>query len=149
MSTIAQNPRWSDAQHVSIILDVQFEEAKDFCAFVAAPDDCTTHGPMLYSFALQGLFGEVKDSDEERILRGEIDPPEGHIVKNGEIINLAQAEKEAQEKLNGFLAELNSEKAKAKAETNEDFAKERKIKLTALLAVEQQSGWPLDVDWPA
>jgi hypothetical protein len=46
------------------------------------------------------------------------------------------------------LAELNTEEAKAMAEIDGDYAAERKAKLLALLAVKQQPGWPLNVEWP-
>ena len=93
-----KNPKWSDAAHSSIILDAMFigcngeEEIWEEQAFVAAPNDCTSYGPMLFNFAVNGIFGKVADSDEERILSGEIPPPQGFAVKNGEIVNLMEIE---------------------------------------------------------
>jgi len=141
-----KNPRWVNSKKEQIIVDVL--ASGEWFPFVATPDDCTTHGPMLYNFALKGIFGEIKDSDEERIVRGDIPPPEGFIVKDGKIIDLAEAEVEAQAKLDRLLAGLNTEEAKAQAEVDEDFAAERKEKIKALLAVKSQKGWPLDVEWP-
>jgi hypothetical protein len=40
-----------------------------------------------------------------------------------------------------------SEESKARAELDEDYALERKAKLTSLLAVKQQPGWPFEVEW--
>jgi hypothetical protein len=34
------------------------------------------------------------------------------------------------------------------AEIDEDYAAERRAQLAALLAVKQQPGWPVTVDWP-
>ena len=46
------------------------------------------------------------------------------------------------------LAELQTPEALAQAEIDEVYAAERKEKLTALLAVKKQDGWPLVVVWP-
>ena len=148
MFTNAKNPRWSGTDHSSIILDVLFENETEYCPFVASRDDCTTHGPMLFNFAVNGIFGKVADSDSERILRGEISPPEGYQVINGEIVDVAAAEQEAQVELNRRLAELQTPEVLAQAELDEKFAHKRKEKLRVLLAVKEQSGWPFNIQWP-
>jgi len=148
MFTNAKNPQWADREHTKIILDVQFIGEEEYVPFVAAPDDCTTHGPMLYNFALNGIFGEIALSDIERIIAGGLPVPEGYVLKDGQLVNVAMYEQHAMEELNRRLAELNSEEAKAQAEIDEDYAAERKAKLTALLAVKAQDGWPVAVEWP-
>jgi hypothetical protein len=146
MITNARNPRWTDSTRKTIIVDVEMDG--DWVGFTASPEDCTTHGPMLFNFAVNGLFGEVAPSDEERIIAGELPIPEGYAVQEGKLVNIAVYEQMAMEELNRRLAELNSEEAKAKAEIDEDYAAERKAKLTALLAVKQQPSWPVTVEWP-
>jgi len=148
MFTKAKNPRWADAAHTKIILDVQFIGEDEYVNFVAASDDSTFHGPMLYNFSLDGLFGLVADSDEERILRGEIEPPPGQQVIDGKIVNIAVLEWETQAELNHRLAELQTPEALAQAEVDGEYAAERKIKLAALLGVKKQKGWPVTVQWP-
>ena len=144
----AKNPRWANKTHEQIILDVQFKDDEDYVSFTASPKDCTTHGPMLFNFAKNGVFGPVEDSREERILRGEIEPPEGQAVIDGKIVSLAALEREAQAELDKRLAALNAEEAKARAEIDEDYAAGRRAKLAALLAVKEQEGWPGEVEWP-
>jgi hypothetical protein len=148
MITDAKKPRWADETHSNIQLDVKLENSAEYVSFVASPDDCTTHGPMLFNFAKNGLFGPVQDSDKERILRGELPVPEGYEIVDGQIVDTALAEQEATAELNSRLAALNTEEAKALAETDEDYAAQRKAKLIALLAVRQQEGWPVTVVWP-
>jgi len=46
------------------------------------------------------------------------------------------------------LSELQTPVALARAEVDSAFAADRKTKLTALLAVEEQPGWPLNAKWP-
>jgi hypothetical protein len=73
-----------------------------------------------------------------------------YAIRHGEQVWYAQEgrDREAQEELGRRLAELNTEEAKAMAEIDGDYAAERKAKLLALLAVKQQPGWPLNVEWP-
>ena len=146
MFTNARNPKWTGADHKTIRLEVEMNG--EWVGFVASPTDCTDYGPMLYNFAVNGVFGEIADSDEERIIAGELPAPEGYIVQDGELVNVAMYEQQAMAELNRRLAELNSEEAKAQAELDEDYAAERREKLVALLAVKTQPGWPLEVEWP-
>jgi len=93
MFTNAKNPRWADSAHVKITLDVRFIGEDGYVPFVACADDCTTHGPMLFHFANNGLFGPIADSDAERMVRGEIPPPPGHVVEDGELRPMTEVER--------------------------------------------------------
>jgi hypothetical protein len=142
-----KNPRWMNGK-TSIQLEVQSAKTEEWISFVASPTDCTEYGPMLYNFALNGLFGEILASDEERIIAGELPVPEGYTVQDGKIVNLAALEQEATAELQRRLGELQTPEALALAEIDEEYAAERKIKITALLAVKQQADWPVTVEWP-
>ena len=146
MFSNARNPKWTGADHRTVTLEVEMNG--EWAGFVASPTDCTDYGPMLYSFAANGVFGDIAASDEERIIAGELPAPEGYAVRDGELVNAAQREQQATAELNRRLAALNSEEAKAQAEIDEDYAAERKAKIAALLAVKRQEGWPLAVEWP-
>jgi len=146
MFTNARNPKWTGADHTTIRLEVEMNG--EWVGFVASPTDCTDYGPMLFNFAVNGIFGPVADSDEERIIAGELPAPDGFIVQDGQLVNVAMHEQQAQAELNRRLAELNSEEAKARAELDDEYAAERKAKLAALLAVKAQDGWPVTVEWP-
>ena len=146
MFTNARNPKWTGADHRTITLEAEMNG--EWVGFVASLTDCTDYGPMLYNFAANGIFGPVADSDEERVIAGELPAPEGYVVQDGKLVNVAQYEQQAQAELNRRLAALNSEEAKAQAAIDEDYAAERKAKIAALLAVKQQEGWPVTVEWP-
>ena len=146
MFTNAREPKWAGADHGAITLEVEMNG--EWVRFVASPDDCTEYGPMLYHFAANGVFGPVAGSDEERIIAGELPVPEGYEVRDGELINTAVYGQQATAELNRRLAELNSEEAKARAEIDENYAAERREKIAALLAVKEQPGWPVTVQWP-
>jgi len=148
MFTNAKNPRWADAERGKIILDVRFIGEEEYVPFVASADDSATHGPMLFNFAVNGIFGTVADSDEERILKGEIEPWDGYKVIDGEIVNVAELEREAQGELDRRLTELQSPQSLAEAECDEEYAAKRKEKLAALLSVKGQPGWPHKPRWP-
>ena len=148
MLTNAKNPRWASKAHAQIILDVQFKGGESYASFTASPEDCTAHGPMLFNFAKNGVFGPVADSDEERILRGELAPPEGCAVIGGKVVNLAAQERKAQAELDRRLAALNTEEAKARAELDKAYAEGRRAKLAALLVLKGQKNWPGEVKWP-
>jgi hypothetical protein len=143
-----KNPKWATKAHKQIIIDVQFKSGGEHFKFVASPKDCTEYGPKLFENAKNGLYGPVEDSGEERILRGEIEPPKGYRIIDGKIINIAAKEREAQAGLEQRLAPLNSGESRARAEVDEGYAAERKTKLQALLAVKEQPGWPLEAAWP-
>jgi len=144
----AKNPRWTDSGRTKILLDVQLTEEEEFVGFVASPTDCTDYGPMLYNFAVNGVFGPVAASDEERILAGDLPVPEGYVVQDGQLINIAKYEQQATEELNRRLAVLQTPEAMAQAEVDGEYAAERTAKLAALLAVKEQPGWPVTVEWP-
>jgi len=146
MFTNARKPKWTGADHKAITLEVEMNG--EWGSFVASPTDCTDYGPMLYNFAANGIFGEIANSDEERIVAGDLPVPEGYEVQDGKLVYIAMYEQQAAAELNRRLAELNSEKAKARAEINGEYAAERKAKIAELLAVEDQPGWPVAVEWP-
>jgi hypothetical protein len=106
-----------------------------------------------------------KMTREERIVAGLDDPEPGTRVQDGKIVPMTPDERytagliteeqfqeyklqQALAELNGRLAALSTEEAKAMAEVDPDYAAERKTKIAALLAVKQQPGWPVTVVWP-
>jgi hypothetical protein len=59
--TAATNPRWTNAAHNSIDLDVAFEElGPDPIPFTATPGD-TVHGRALFDAAASGEYGTVAE----------------------------------------------------------------------------------------
>jgi hypothetical protein len=102
---------------------------------------------------------------EERVIAGLDAPEPGFKAEGGKITAMSLSEKvaagivteeeyaatvstEAEAELNRRLAPLNTEEAKATAEVDPEYASGRKAKLLALLGVKQQTGWPLNVEWP-
>jgi hypothetical protein len=116
--------------------------------------------------------GYVREGDnlrpmtqEERVLTRLDDPPHGYKVVGGEIVPLTLEEKvdageiteedynkrvaeDNNAELQRRLAELQTPEALAQAEVDEEYAIWRKTRLVALLAVKQQSDWPIIVEWP-
>ena len=144
----AKNPRWTDSSKTKIMLDVKLTGENDYCSFVANPSDCTDYGPMLFNFAVNGVFGQIMLSDEERVLSGELPVPEGFVIQDGKLVNIAVMEQDAEMELQRRFAELQTPESIARSEIDEKYAAQRKKKLAALLAVKEQSGWPLAVVWP-
>jgi len=147
MFTSVKNPRWSEPAHRSVTLDVLLEGEEGYVPFAASPSDCTTHGPLLYNLAVDGLFGPVQDSDYERMLRGDLPLPEGHTVIGGVIYNDAEQAGLARARVREALEGLTAPEAVARAELDEGYAAERLEKMRGLLDIEQQPGFPYDVDW--
>jgi len=146
MFTNARNPKWSDKARRAIILEVEVNG--EWVPFAASPTDPTDYGPMLFNFALKGIFGEIAESDEVLILRGELPVPEGYAVQDGKLIYTVEYEQRSTDELNRRLAELQTPEAVAMAEIDKAYAAERKSKLVALLEVKGQPGWPINVEWP-
>ena len=146
MFTNARNPKWTGADHSKILLEVEMNG--EWVDFVASPTDVTSHGPMLYNFATHGIFGEIADSDEERIIAGDLPVPDGYAIQEGALVNVAEYEQAAQTELDNRLAALNSEENKARAAIDENYAAEWKVQIALLLAVKGQPGWPVAVEWP-
>ena len=103
---------------------------------------------MLYNLAIDGVFGKISDSEEEQILKGEMSPWEGYKVIDGKIVNIAEMEQQAEIELHRRLNEHLTPEAEAMAKIDKKYAEQQKIKLTELLAVRQQAGWPIDIIWP-
>jgi hypothetical protein len=106
-----------------------------------------------------------KMTEDEKILAGLLPPPEGRKIEDGKIVLMTLEDKLAagtvteedylsaktalaQAELNRRLAELSTEETRAMAEVDQEYAAERKAKMSALLAVKQQDGWPVNVVWP-
>ncbi|MDR0289811.1 MAG: hypothetical protein LBI06_02640, partial [Treponema sp.] len=102
---------------------------------------------------------------DERVIAALDAPPSGFKVEKGKIVAMTVPEKieagqlgqeeyeqclaaENECELQHRLADLQTPKAMAQAEIDEKYAAVRKAKLAALLEVEQQDGWPLEVSWP-
>jgi hypothetical protein len=111
----------------------------------------------------EGAFEPM--SREERVVAGLDAPEPGFKAEGGRIVAMSLSEKlgaglvsreeyaaamagEAEAELSRRLALLNTEEAKATAETDPEYAAARKAEMLALLAVKKQPGWPLDVEWP-
>ena len=146
MFTDVKDPQWTGANHATIILDV--ESGGQWSKFVASQTDVTDYGRLLYHLAVHGKFGKIADSEEELIIAGKLPVPEGYAIREGALVNIIEYAQAAQTELDLRLAELNSDENKARAVIDEDFAVEWKARLTALLAVKGQPGWPQEVIWP-
>jgi hypothetical protein len=144
----AKNPQWADKDHSKIIIEVRSDQFSGWSAYTADRNDIEAEGIRLWYDAFMGKYGTMADSDEERIQRGEIPPPEGYQVIDGVIVDIVSLSRDAEAELNRRLAEFTTEEAKARAELDEAYAAERKTKLAALLAVKQQAGWPVNIAWP-
>ena len=116
--------------------------------------------------------GYIREGDElrpmtaeERIIAGLDEPPRGYKVMDNGIVEMTPTEMikaglltqhdyeqsiaaNNKRELEMRLEELQTPKATALAELDKAYAAERHAKMEALLAVEEQPGWPLDVVWP-
>jgi len=92
--------------------------------------------------------GYISPADMERIIAGELPPPDGYRVIGGRVEKLPDYEQHATAELNRRLMELQTPVAQAKAEIDPKYAAERKAKIAALLAVRDQPGWPAELTWP-
>ena len=103
---------------------------------------------------------------EERIIAGIDKPQPGCKVADGKIVPMTLSEQlavgqvtqeeykermslDSEAELERRLAILQTPKALAQTEVDEEYAAKRKKQLVVLLAVRKQSGWPCEVDWPA
>lgn len=56
----AANPKWANADHTAIDLDVDFEHLdEETVRFTATPYDIMPHGVYLYQQALMGTYGPI------------------------------------------------------------------------------------------
>lgn len=55
----AKDPVWNDADHVTVLLTVKFEEYNEEFPFTAAPYDVMPYGVDLCNRAKAGEFGEI------------------------------------------------------------------------------------------
>jgi hypothetical protein len=104
-------------------------------------------------------------TEAERVISGLDEPQPGFKVVDNDVVEMSLQEKlksglisreehdqalkaENEAELQRRLMELQSPKAISKAEVDSDYAAQRKAQIAALLAVENQEGWPLEVKWP-
>lgn len=59
--TSAVQPRWMDAGHTRINLQVQFEHLPEMVEFTASPNDIEPHGRLIFERAAAGEYGEVAE----------------------------------------------------------------------------------------
>ncbi|MDR2490287.1 MAG: hypothetical protein LBD20_02675 [Spirochaetaceae bacterium] len=116
-----------------------------------------------YKFNDAGMFEKM--NREERVIAG-IDMPEaGQKVENGELVPMSKKEQldkklitkeeykiyllqTAENELNNRLNVYMTVAAQARAEIDEEYAAERKAKISSLFSVTAQKGWPESVEWP-
>ncbi|MDR0290723.1 MAG: hypothetical protein LBI06_07295 [Treponema sp.] len=144
----ARNPKWGNPDKTKIEMEIELDAEGNWVPFVAAPDDCTDYGAALFKSAVNGNFGAVQDSDDERMLRGELPPPDGFLIIDGQLVYTEGYEQAMEIELERRFAELNSEESKARAEIDETYAADRKALIITLLDVRNQEGWPFNADWP-
>lgn len=58
----ASNPRWANAAHTSINIDVNFEHLpEEIVAFSASANDTELHGRQIYENAVYGDYGTIQE----------------------------------------------------------------------------------------
>ena len=57
----AKNPRWVNAEHTMIDLEIKWETINVELPFTASPTDCEAHGRAIFEQASQGAFGPVAE----------------------------------------------------------------------------------------
>jgi len=104
-------------------------------------------------------------TQEERIIEGLDELPIGFKVESGKLLEMTKQEKVivgliSQEEIDNQikqaneyefqsrLMELQSPENTAKARLDNNYNDELNAKLAELLAVKNQKGWPLEVEWP-
>lgn len=132
----AEQPRWSDAERTRIDLLVTFPGVGTV-PFTAAAQDDTEYGPELYARAIAGDFGEI----------AAYAPP---TFTEEQLIEMAVARRNAQ------LADAAIQIAPLQdaVDLDEATAQEQallrlwKAYRVALSRIEQQPGYPQDIQWP-
>lgn len=68
----ARNPKWTNYNHTSIELEVDFDELdEEYVDFCAHPDDIVSWGPDLYNRAIAGEFGTIAEFEVPADVVGE------------------------------------------------------------------------------
>jgi hypothetical protein len=57
----AKNPRWVNAEHTMIDLEIKWETINEEYPFTASPTDVEAHGRAIFEAAAAGQFGEVAE----------------------------------------------------------------------------------------
>lgn len=57
------NPKWANADHTMINMDVFFFPLNETVPFTASPNDPEPHGRELFERAVAGEFGPIADHD--------------------------------------------------------------------------------------
>jgi len=150
MITDVRNPKWTTPQKNQIIVEIKSSLYPDdgWIPYVAGPSELNKDEATIYGLVVNGAFGKVEDSDNERIIRGELPLPEGIEIIDGKLVDTAYLEHQATEELNRRLSEWQTPESLALAETDEEYSALRKASMKTLLAVKNQSGWPVNVVWP-
>jgi myo-inositol-hexaphosphate 3-phosphohydrolase len=59
-----KNPRWANAQHTAIDLEVKFAEFNADVVYTASANDTVDYSVALYNAAVTGEYGEIADYQE-------------------------------------------------------------------------------------
>jgi len=57
----AKNPRWVNAKHTMIDLEIKWDSINMELPFTASPTDCEAHGRAIFEAAVAGQFGDVAE----------------------------------------------------------------------------------------
>lgn len=78
-----RNVKWSDKQHTTIDMEVDFDELDEvYVPFTASPNDSEPHGVLLYNNAINGEYGEIGDWVPPSDLTGEDAEVQLRVVRN-------------------------------------------------------------------
>jgi hypothetical protein len=143
--------QWADKGHTCLLLDADAldDEGKvtESFTYVSRENDPAPVNQILWAMAMEDESAILED-EATRIITGEIPLPEGKTIRGENVCDDATEAANVRRAVNDRLAPLLTPTAIARAEVDETYAAERKAKMLALLAIEEQPGFPYDIDWP-
>ena len=140
---------WDTSKHDCILLQVMEMEGDQIIRtfpYAARKDDENPLAVFLWNEAMK--YEDIIEKPYlDRIIDGELSVPTGYTLINNKLYNDYEEKQKALYKIDNLLNDLYSARSIIRAENNAEYAEERKEIINKLLSVENQEGFPYEIDW--
>jgi hypothetical protein len=127
---------WQDAEHTVALLTIREGDGEPY------PYGCTRDGDAPVNRLLWDMLVQdssmVRDSAAVKVMKGEMDAPDGYILAGNYLISEEEMKQEVTDAVDSQLNMLYSGRVMAKAERDPVYAARRKEMIDRLLSMEEE-----------
>lgn len=138
---------WENLEKTAAVLTISEDNGEPYY-YTCAKDGYAPINQLLWDMLSQDST-MVQDSVLLKVMKGEMDVPEGFTLINGQLINDEAEKIKVRNLINARLEELYTGRALTMAEKDPVYAANRQRQIDWLLSLENSQGFPYEINWAA